>query len=636
MFEPFVPLVLPAEVDAISIARANVRGILDSYHGDWDFMIEMLQNAVDALDLKFNNSSKQSDEKPEIEIVINQKAGTIRVSDNGIGMNTEEARLILYPNYTNKPYSRTEAGKRSLRGHKGVGLTFLAFGFNLLRYCSKMDNQFFSGEIAGGRLWVDTEEGAELPRVTPSEYCPEFLEGHKSGSSFEVAIGSDFSQRVNLNWLGWYYITRCLTAAGYCDINELFPWNKNAIVTLRVIDVNGVKETPPDDYSDQLPLEYFYPDNVLKSCNLDEYFAKYSDRTEPPRTEKGKYEALFIKWDTDKIESIIFHKGEIDDEQSARYAHYQFTKQHLPTIYAMFTHSQRVWKERLDEGYSNDKRRRFWRPGIQVITQQMPTGQIQEVSLPFRAGYRDRIFMLVEIPEAKPDYGRKGFKADINSYVQFIASELILEYFLRNRILMKPTSIAHGPTVVDAEAAADQRIFEVQELPELGVPALNFKKEPQYENDVIALFSELLARDLIRGYEILSVSSGSQYDGVVNYRFTRNPGKLLYHPTNNPLGITKAHIAKTDLLSKNLEFKRSLIDLINDFDDETKSPQKVRFVVTWDEGDTTGSGYEIINLLEDDNYELRSFHSETHQLVLEGATIPVIMLKHVIELLSTK
>jgi hypothetical protein len=636
MFEPFVPLVLPAEVDAISIARANVRGILDSYHGDWDFMIEMLQNAVDALDLKFNSSCKQSDEKPEIEIVINQKAGTVRVSDNGIGMNTDEAKLILYPNYTNKPYSRTEAGKRSLRGHKGVGLTFLAFGFNLLRYCSKKDNDFFSGEISGGKLWVDTEEEAELPKVNPSEYCPEFLEGRKSGSSFEVAIGPEFSQRVSMNWLGWHYVTRCMTAAGYCDINELFPWNKNAIVTLRVIDKNGVKETPPDGYSEQLPLEYFYPDNVLKSCNLDKYFAKYSDRTEPPKSERGKYEALFIKWDTDRIESVIFHKGEIDDAQSARYAHYQFTKQHLPTIYAMFTHSQRIWRERLDEGYSSDKRRRFWRPGIQVVTQQMPTGQIQEVSLPFRAGNRDRFFMLVDMPDAKPDYGRKGFKADINSYVQFIASELILDYFLRNRVLLKPTSIAHGPTIVDAEAAADQRILQVQELPELGVPALNFKKEPQYENDVIALFSELLSRDHIRGFEILSVSSGSQYDGVVNYRFTRNTEKLLYHPTSNPLGVTKTHIAKTDLLSKNLEFKKSLIHLIDDFDEETKSPQKVRFVVTWDEGDTTGSGYEIIDLLEGDNYELRSFHGETHQLVLEGATIPVIMLKYVIKLLFAK
>ena len=53
MFEPFVPLVLPSGVDAIMLAKGNLRGILDSYHGDWDFLIELIQNAVDALDLKF-------------------------------------------------------------------------------------------------------------------------------------------------------------------------------------------------------------------------------------------------------------------------------------------------------------------------------------------------------------------------------------------------------------------------------------------------------------------------------------------------------------------------------------------------------------------------------------------------------
>lgn len=633
MFEPFVPLMLPTDVDAFSIAKANVRGVLDSYHGDWDFLIEMNQNAVDALDLKFNKPSKPGGEKPEIEIVINERAGTVRVSDNGVGMDSNAARCALYPNYTDKPYSRAEPGKRSLRGHKGVGLTFLAFGFNLLRYCSKKDNQFFSGEMSGGRLWVDSEATTELPKVIPSEYCPEFLEGHHSGSSFEVMLSPEFFGRVGLAWLGWHYVIRCITAVGYCDINKLFTWNEDAIVTLKVIDMNGGIAMPPDGYSDQLPLEFFYPHNVLKSCNLDGYFKKYPDRTEPPKSEKGKYEAMFISWDTDRIESAIFNKGEIDDRQSSRYAQYQFTRRHFPSIYAMFTHSQRVWRDRLDQGYSNDRRRRFWRPGIQVVTQQMPTGQIQEVSLPFRAGNKDRFFMLVEIPDAKPDYGRKGFKGDISSYTQFMASELILGYFMNNRILLKPTSVAHGPTIVDAEAEADQRISEVLDLPNLGTPVLCFKKEPQYENDVIGLFAELLARDHIRGFEILSVSSGSQYDGVVNYRFTLNRDRLLYHPTNNPLGIPRTRIAKTDLLSKNLEFKRSLIDLINDFDEEIKSPQKVRFVVTWDEGHTTGSGYEIINLLEDDNYELRSFHGETHQLVLEGATIPVIMLQYVIKLL---
>jgi len=244
--------------------------------------------------------------------------------------------------------------------------------------------------------------------------------------------------------------------------------------------------------------------------------------------------------------------------------------------------------------------------------------------------------MLIDLPDAKPDYGRKGFKSDINAYVQFLSQELILEYFMPKRVLLKPTSIAHGPTAVDAEAAADQRILQVQELPDLSIPILNFKKEPQYENDVISIFSELLARDIIRGYEILSVSSGAQYDGVINYRFTKNPDRLIYHPTNNPLGIVKNNIAKSDLLAKNLEFKRSLLDLLADFDEETKSPQKVRFAVTWDEGDISGSGYELINLLDKDNYEYRRFHGETYQLSLETATIPVIMLKYVVKMLFKK
>jgi len=317
MFEPFIPFVLPSNVDAVFIAKTNLRGILDSYHGDWDFLIELVQNAVDALDLKFSDTTSQNIEKPEVEITINQNAGSIRVSDNGIGMDAEMAKLVLCPNYTNKPYSKSQAGKRSLRGHKGVGLTFLAFGFNLLRYCSKKENQFFSAEISGGRHWLDSENSSEPPKVNPSGYCPEFLEGRLSGTSVEVVVGNDFFQRVNLNWLGWHYIIRCLTAAGYCDINGLLPWNKDAVVSLKVIDSGGMLMTPPDGYSDQLPLEYFYPDAVLKSCDLDAYFVKYAERTEPPTSEKGKYEALHIRWDTDKIESVLFDKGDIDDKRVA-------------------------------------------------------------------------------------------------------------------------------------------------------------------------------------------------------------------------------------------------------------------------------------------------------------------------------
>jgi len=76
----------------------------------------------------------------------------------------------------------------------------------------------------------------------------------------------------------------------------LFTWNRNATVYLKIIDINGNKQVPPEGYNDQLPLEYYYPDNILKACNLDEYFEKYSDRTEAPKTEKGKYDSIYVKW----------------------------------------------------------------------------------------------------------------------------------------------------------------------------------------------------------------------------------------------------------------------------------------------------------------------------------------------------
>jgi hypothetical protein len=58
-FEPFIPLVMPSDVDAISIAKTGLRGIIDSYHGDWDFIIELVQNAADALDLKYNGNNQK-------------------------------------------------------------------------------------------------------------------------------------------------------------------------------------------------------------------------------------------------------------------------------------------------------------------------------------------------------------------------------------------------------------------------------------------------------------------------------------------------------------------------------------------------------------------------------------------------
>ena len=179
MFEPFSPfeLIEDAQADLLRINKTNIRGILDSYHGEWDLLAEMLQNAVDALEDKLDAPNFSGNEKPRIEVQINVQAGTIRVSDNGIGMDPDMAKKILAPNFTSKPYY--EGGSaRSFRGHKGVGLTFLAFGTDYFRFNTKRETTSFVGALRDGNAWVRNENGEVAePKVQPCEFSPEFLDG---------------------------------------------------------------------------------------------------------------------------------------------------------------------------------------------------------------------------------------------------------------------------------------------------------------------------------------------------------------------------------------------------------------------------------------------------------------------------
>ena len=46
MFDPFSPFVAVTEGLVAEAIRTNVRGILDSYHSDFDFLVEAIQNAA--------------------------------------------------------------------------------------------------------------------------------------------------------------------------------------------------------------------------------------------------------------------------------------------------------------------------------------------------------------------------------------------------------------------------------------------------------------------------------------------------------------------------------------------------------------------------------------------------------------
>ena len=93
-----------------------------SYTGWYDLLSELIQNALDAID---HRKRRESDYSPKLWIKIDLQTNSISVTDNGIGFSREHFQYFLAPMVSFK--SKTD------RGQKGVGATYLAYGFNFFR-----------------------------------------------------------------------------------------------------------------------------------------------------------------------------------------------------------------------------------------------------------------------------------------------------------------------------------------------------------------------------------------------------------------------------------------------------------------------------------------------------------------------
>lgn len=107
----------------IQSLKREILNILNSYVGWFDPFCEMIQNALDAIDKRKDNEEFVS----QIHILINLRDNMISVTDNGIGFKEAEYLKFLAPNFSFKPNGLA-------RGHKGVGTTYLAYGFNYIHH----------------------------------------------------------------------------------------------------------------------------------------------------------------------------------------------------------------------------------------------------------------------------------------------------------------------------------------------------------------------------------------------------------------------------------------------------------------------------------------------------------------------
>ena len=129
-FTPFDPLkaksLADTEVAAIAQKR-EIRNILGSYVGWYDPFCELIQNSLDAVEERVKIETNTYE--PTIWITVDIQDNSLSVTDNGIGLDEKKFTQFLCPDISFK------SGKT--RGHKGVGATYLAYGFNFIQVATK-------------------------------------------------------------------------------------------------------------------------------------------------------------------------------------------------------------------------------------------------------------------------------------------------------------------------------------------------------------------------------------------------------------------------------------------------------------------------------------------------------------------
>jgi len=160
MFNEFDPLEakqgLKTEV-AINAMKREIQNILDSYVGWFDPFCELTQNALDAIEERL--ADEDEGYQPEIRVLINLRKNTLTVSNNGIGLTRVKFEQFLAPCFSFK--------SGNTRGHKGVGATYLAYGFNYIQIASKISDYEVMGKMTGARKWLSDENPASNPRMIP-------------------------------------------------------------------------------------------------------------------------------------------------------------------------------------------------------------------------------------------------------------------------------------------------------------------------------------------------------------------------------------------------------------------------------------------------------------------------------------
>ncbi len=614
--------------------KREIKNILKSYVSAYDSFSELIQNAMDAVDMRLTRFNEYGYKK-QISITINLQNNSLSITDNGIGFKETEFKSFLAPNTSFKDGTKT-------RGQKGVGSTYIAFGFNYLQLGTKSTDYEFVAEMSDGRSWVEDNEGVVIkPTVKKSTLIHGSFTQVDRGATFTIKYGGEFTRPKLLTYFGaenaqqWLHILLVKTPLGNIDFFNTNP-NKT-YCNLEVIDTKGVITSITNEEAD-----YVYPHTKIQaSANLKDILAFQENLISSgrPVTMPARFKRLngiYEFFTSDELKLLPTNKLNADGKA--------LIDAYKVSAYGYFCYSTDIWDELNDKVVQLRKGSRILRGGLQLANNFMTQGDLLAIPLTSNIGYQNQAHIVVLFSNADPDLGRKGFQPELKELGEII-SVGIVNKFKKWRELLK-IDTGSRPNIASSDDVfnwiSEQAKYE--ESHPLVIKNKNFFSPiheisitsiPQSEQDVIVLFNQLLAGGVVRGIKLLATDQKKQYDGVFKYYIKEPIINHVYHKTENPLGVS--HLEnKSDYLSRPwvLEYKYNMDALLREFENEEKREAEINLVVAWETGDLWRKTHQATSLLDIDNLHHREFHGLTHIFQSGNHKFQAIILSELVEYLN--
>ena len=620
-------------------AKKSIENILASYSGIYDCFAELIQNALDSIEYRLEESERGYIGK--INIKINLQENRIAITDNGLGFNKENFTTFMAPNITFKT-----GGKR---GYKGVGCTYLAYGFNQVQVSTKNKTFTATCKVIDGKKWVkDKRNTVGVPEVFPDteKTYDEFFDTIDKGVSVSIAfdnqsIPQDMVSLGIKNAESWHEVLKIKTGIGAIKPNSRIQ-----------VSVCLIKENGEEENFTQRGISCFDISKQRKTISYKEL----NSVAEKLFAEKGqgftypsKYKdivGIYERWEHAEIAPVVkvpLNRYELE-----------IIDRHKPIIILSYVYSTSVWKS-LNESFGLDDDNPVIHGGIQLAADNMPQGDLIQIPLTKNIGRQKQAHFVFHFENCEADMGRKKFQKSIEDFAKDISRKILdnpIRKYAHN--LKRSSGEAHDigrQNKIDEWTKQMLKHEEEKPLllnnPNFFVPVnqISITSEPSREQEVISLFNQLLAGGVIRGISLLSTNEKSIYDGLFRFMIKPPHENLMYDETTNPLGINKAVLdtlldGKTSLVMepKVIEYKFSLDGLIEDIDSHDKNIGDIRLVVAWEAGKLYKESYSLKSLFVYENCDSRQIHGVTHELYDERGQFIcfVILLKDLIQHLNDK